>query len=296
MNWNALPGGFDFSHYQGAIDWGRIAARQPAFVVLKATERMAVDPAFDRNRREAAGRQIPWLPYPFLRQDDDDKVIRHFADVVAQPGVPPALDWEASGVTPWVVDAWVRGSEAVQARTPLAYWGLNPPGPPPSSLARCPRWFPEYPGLATAPPRLPMWNGSANPDWRQCWLIWQWSDNGRVDGVSGPVDLDRLACPAADFLQWYKTGLLPAHAPPPAAPLAPTAFGRNLRLNTIGDDVLQLQKALVANGYAIVADGEFGRQTWRALIAFQKARGLAADGIAGERTSAALGLVPPPPR
>lgn len=61
-------------------------------------------------------------------------------------------------------------------------------------------------------------------------------------------------------------------------------------------DVLECQQKLTAHGYPCGAlDGIFGPNTQRALIAFQKASGLRADGICGKKTWAALdkGLTSP---
>ena len=54
------------------------------------------------------------------------------------------------------------------------------------------------------------------------------------------------------------------------------------------DSVRQLQNALAAAGFKIAATGLFDIDTRAALIAFQKRAGLAADGIAGPKTWAAL--------
>lgn len=59
-----------------------------------------------------------------------------------------------------------------------------------------------------------------------------------------------------------------------------------------GADVLLLQSALIQRGYHLgEADSEFGPRTKAALIAFQRASGLDADGVAGEMTWKALGYV-----
>lgn len=63
-----------------------------------------------------------------------------------------------------------------------------------------------------------------------------------------------------------------------------------LRKGDSGPSVLTLQKALVAKGYKLVPDGKFGQATHNNLAAFQGANGLAADGLAGPRTLAALGI------
>jgi len=60
-----------------------------------------------------------------------------------------------------------------------------------------------------------------------------------------------------------------------------------------GDDVLKLQKELKRNGYDPgQLDGIFGRKTQRAVKQYQRDHGLKADGIAGKRTLASLGIVP----
>lgn len=64
-----------------------------------------------------------------------------------------------------------------------------------------------------------------------------------------------------------------------------------LRTGSNGDDVVQLQARLAELGFLSgKADGDFGPATEAALIAFQKSKGLQADGIAGPNTLAALGI------
>ena len=68
-----------------------------------------------------------------------------------------------------------------------------------------------------------------------------------------------------------------------------TALVNTLRYGSEGAEVTTLQNRLIALGYlAGSADGKFGRDTKSAVIAFQKANGLSADGVVGEDTSAKL--------
>lgn len=68
-----------------------------------------------------------------------------------------------------------------------------------------------------------------------------------------------------------------------------TALVNTLRYGSEGAEVTTLQNRLIALGYlAGSADGKFGRNTKSAVIAFQKANGLSADGVVGEDTSAKL--------
>ncbi len=66
---------------------------------------------------------------------------------------------------------------------------------------------------------------------------------------------------------------------------------QTLRLGDSGADVVKLQKKLAKAGFSPGnPDGEFGHGTQAAVMAFQKSRSLLADGVAGPRTLAALGL------
>ncbi|TPW30694.1 N-acetylmuramidase domain-containing protein [Pararhizobium mangrovi] len=61
-----------------------------------------------------------------------------------------------------------------------------------------------------------------------------------------------------------------------------------LKRGSRGPAVTRLQQALASQGAALEADGIFGSATVRAVKRFQHANDLAADGIAGPRTLAAL--------
>jgi len=66
-------------------------------------------------------------------------------------------------------------------------------------------------------------------------------------------------------------------------------FTETLKLGKRGDHVKQLQETLIGLGYLTsAADGLFGPNTRAAVIAFQRAQGLKADGIVGAATYEAL--------
>jgi peptidoglycan hydrolase-like protein with peptidoglycan-binding domain len=62
-----------------------------------------------------------------------------------------------------------------------------------------------------------------------------------------------------------------------------------LKLGARGESVKQLQKKLQESGFAPgEIDGIYGQQTQKAVIAFQRSRGLFVDGIAGQQTLSTL--------
>lgn len=82
-------------------------------------------------------------------------------------------------------------------------------------------------------------------------------------------------------------------ASPPVRVSAEDVAQRNLRLTDppmTGADVRALEEALVALGYAINVDGRFDESLDRIVKEQQTENGLAADGIVGPMTRAALGL------
>lgn len=102
--------------------------------------------------------------------------------------------------------------------------------------------------------------------------------NDRIaeDGAYGPQTEARLGnSPAEGF------GTVPDSPP------------RLLRLTQPfmqGEDVRQVQEALVRMGFALAADGIYGPITEGAVRQFQTDKGLTVDGLVGPQTRAALGL------
>lgn len=80
------------------------------------------------------------------------------------------------------------------------------------------------------------------------------------------------------------------------AAFSPTAFttvesAATLRQGDSGEDVKEVQRKLKQWGYYTGAvDGIYGSGTKQAVLAFQRKNGLAADGICGSQTFAALGI------
>lgn len=64
----------------------------------------------------------------------------------------------------------------------------------------------------------------------------------------------------------------------------------NLSIGDRGKEVRELQNALAALGFDIMADGDFGPITRAVVMDFQASRGLTPDGIVGPKTRTALGL------
>lgn len=62
------------------------------------------------------------------------------------------------------------------------------------------------------------------------------------------------------------------------------------KVGSQGEEVRAIQQKLADLGYGINVDGIYGSATKQAVIAFQKANGLTADGVAGSQTLSALGV------
>lgn len=67
----------------------------------------------------------------------------------------------------------------------------------------------------------------------------------------------------------------------------------NLKRGTKGDSVHLLQELLIKAGYSLVADGNFGKNTEKAVMDFQRKQNLVSDGIAGTKTWMKLNAIAP---
>ena len=86
-------------------------------------------------------------------------------------------------------------------------------------------------------------------------------------------------------------GLLVGDAPTAPEAGAACAVSTNLGLGSRGGGVRCLQTTLNALGYnSGPVDGIFGGVTFRAVLAYQRAKGLFVDGLVGPQTGTALGI------
>ena len=112
-----------------------------------------------------------------------------------------------------------------------------------------------------------------------------------VDGTAGNDTLQKLYSVDAAAAPTAKPTATPkptVSAKPTATP-KPTSATETLKKGSAGDAVKALQQRLIALGYLKgSADGKFGTKTYEALMAFQRANKLKADGVAGAQTQQAL--------
>lgn len=128
---------------------------------------------------------------------------------------------------------------------------------------------------------------------------------GAGKAVTGHRDHFATECPGDELYTWLKAGMpVAGSAPKPAPKPAPRVPARSSRVSarpvrvptfpgltrrgSRGGAVAEVQRRLKARGWKITVDGDFGPSTEAVVKAFQKEKGLAADGIVGSMTWTAL--------
>jgi GH25 family lysozyme M1 (1,4-beta-N-acetylmuramidase) len=194
--------GLDVSHWQGTIDWTKVAETGRRFVFMKATDDVDYrDPTFLTNRAGARANGLLVGAYHFSRPDaspgDARREARFFVSVAdPQPGdLLPVLDMETKkgldqeGVTRWA-RVWVAEVRELTGVTPLVYtspYGWLTRTGDTRALARdgAPLWVAHW-GVTSPTVPAGNWDGHG-------WVVWQHTSKGHVRGIDGNVDLDRLA-------------------------------------------------------------------------------------------------------
>jgi len=185
--------GIDVSHHQGEIDWARVAGEGVRFAYLKATEgRDLTDRRFAVNWQAAAAHGVRRGAYHFFTLcSSGAEQAEHFL-AVAPPdpdALRPVVDVEFVGnCTKWGdlervrrdLAAFLAPVERAWGRQPILYVTSD-------SHARV---------LAGRFAAHAIWIRSVlrepPPEAYGGWLIWQYSDRGRVAGMAGTVDRNGL--------------------------------------------------------------------------------------------------------
>ena len=193
--------GIDVSHWQGPIDWPKVAAAGKKFVVMKASESTAfVDPTYATNHAGASAAGLWTSAYHFARPDAsvNDAVLEadHFVAIanLGRGDLIPALDLEVTGglgvaalqswVTKWLGEVTAKAGVRPMIYTSPYFWKTYMGDT--TSLANAGYailWIAHW-GVAS--PTVPAQNWAGRG-----WTFWQYSNCGTVSGISGCVDLDR---------------------------------------------------------------------------------------------------------
>lgn len=210
--------GIDISRWQPAVDFERVVASGISFCIVRAADGKDSDPLFQDRYELSKAAGLVTGSYIYFRADRGGKEqAEAMADRVIRAGydsedIPPAVDlerasrknldggiWRDQGPLPHrlVLEETLECLEALESRlgvAPLMYtgeyfhWVCSQAAPDVApDFAKYPLWVPSY---EEGPPRMPSRHGRPFP-WRE-WTIHQYSSRGRVDGVVGWVDLNRM--------------------------------------------------------------------------------------------------------
>lgn len=195
--------GIDASHWQGTIDWRRVAGAGKRFVFLKASEgRNYTDPTYPSNRSAARGAGVVTGAYHFARPETvaGDAVAEANVFVAAagltSTDLLPVLDIEVNGgLGVSALQTWVRawldevyrltGRRAIVYTNP-SFWRNSMGDTQSIALAGYTKLWIAHWGVQN--PSVPAGNWAGNG-----WSFWQYSDCGNVPGIGGCVDLDRAS-------------------------------------------------------------------------------------------------------
>ena len=181
--------GIDVSKWQGEIDWSKVKASGVAFAMIRASFGQSdLDPVFERNVTEAKRVGIPCGAYHYCYAKTVDEARREAAFFLASVrgkrlSYPLALDLEDPSLQPLgkekltaIADAFLKELEAAGYYAVLyanLYWLTNLLER--ETLKRYDVWLAQW---------------SDKPTFTGDFGLWQYSARGKVDGISGDVDLD----------------------------------------------------------------------------------------------------------
>lgn len=185
--------GIDVSYYQENIAWKRVRRAGIRYAFIRASDGLdRADERFAQNWSGAKRAGVLRGAYQYFRPDQDplvqaDLLVNMLA---SDPGeLPPVIDVETDGGKKPAelvarVQIWVERVRAKLGVEPIIYTGPEfwRDRAKSADMTSQRLWIAHYTrGCPTVP-----------APWQK-WTFWQHTDNGRVPGIEGPVDLDLFA-------------------------------------------------------------------------------------------------------
>lgn len=251
--------GIDVSHHNGAIDWQKVKADGIKFVFIKSTQGTGYSKVdyFRNNAPKALGYGLHVGAYHYAVFSNVPEAIseaQYFLSVIKDYKLtyPPVLDLEENkenASKKQLTDAAIAFLDVLKhaGYSPILYTGK-------SFLAT---------DLDESRIHYSLWIARYNDELGRKADIWQYSSKGKVDGISGNVDMNIAY---RDFAPKKKT----------ASPKYP---GKPIKKGSRGKNVEKIQKKAGAK-----VDGIFGDKTEDAVKSYQKKHGLTIDGIVGPKS------------
>lgn len=271
----------DVSHHQGIINWKEIKNTSVKGVYIKLTEGGTfVDPRSYENYIGAknAGLRVGFYHYAHCTNSPEKEA----AFFIAQLGqmkldLPPCLDLEEDKkkskefVSRFAV-SWLEHVHNTTGIKPIVYTNYHFAKTFfTNEISKYPLWVARYSaanrqGGMQHPGKLSQW---------QRWAMFQYTDSGRVKGISTNVDINEMDY---SFFKEVTTNLSMTNNTK-----GPFVYSKGDR----GLGVKQIQQNLLALGFSLPkfgADGFYGDELIAAVKKFQNRYGLFSDGIAGADT------------
>lgn len=198
--------GIDVSDNQGSIDWVKTKAAGVQFAILRSVRRSGkIDNQFDANFKGCRETKIPIAVYKYTYATDEflaEKEATQVIDLLSKYGLRCKVFWDVEDravLQGLGKDKLTKCIKAAQKLIEEAgyefclYTGLYVYKESWFDFTQfsCPLWIARYPST-TVKTMESRPNDKYLPEVGRDIIGWQFSSNGRVDGISTAVDLDLL--------------------------------------------------------------------------------------------------------
>ena len=286
--------GIDVSGYQGDINWNKVKNDNIEFAILKYCniyddDQIQYDSKFENNYKNCKELNIPVGIYIYNYCNLIDNLEKNIKEILSNLSnkyfeLPIFLDMEDKTILPegkeYLSKMCNRFCEIISEKAfiPGIYANLN--------------WLENYLDISQFS-NAKIWIAQYNSEctYKKPYMIWQYSKTGKINGISGNVDLNYLYIQDKInyTLEWKmvmnKTYNCNLEEDGIFGPMCKSmALKHYLYYKTpiiSNDHVLFIQRLFNLRGYALVEDSMFGPKCNEVTISFQEENNLTVDGCVG---------------